>query len=310
MTKISDSIFHDETAARAHLEAIRWPKGTICPLCGCSERVKPLGGQSMGPGWYFCADCRGKFTVRTGSIYERSHIPLHKWVHAVHLLSASKKGMSAHQLHRMLGVTYKTAWFLAHRIRESMKDTLPPAMGGSGTKVQADETYIGTKEEYRKGGKKKAYHGGRHKMMVFSLVTEGKSRSFHVDRTNAATIHNIIARNVKPGGEIHTDESPIYKGLGPMGLTRKSVNHSREQYVGKDGQTTNNVENFFSVFKRGMKGVYQHCAEKHLQRYLNEFDFRFNTRHVDDFERAMIAKQRAEGKRLTYRRAKGEQTHW
>lgn len=309
MAKPTNLIFHDEDAARAHLEAIRWPKGTTCPLCGCTERVSPLGGKSMGPGWYFCADCRGKFTVRTGSIYERSHIPLHKWVHAVHLLTASKKGMSAHQLHRMLGITYKSAWFLAHRIREAMKEAYPAPMGGSGP-VQADETYFGTKESVRKSGKK-PIAGAGHKMAVLSLVSGGESRTFHIDRANADTVRSLIFKNVVPHAMIHTDESRLYAYLGDFGLKRKSVNHSKGEYV-RDGVTTNNVENFFSVFKRGMKGVYQHCQEKHLQRYLHEFDFRFNHRAangVDDNARALLALKGTEGKRLTYRRTKGEQTY-
>lgn len=301
MTKISDAIYHDETAARLHLEAIRWPNGPTCPLCGCTDRVSVLGGKSMGPGWFFCADCRGKFTVRTGSIYERSHIPLHKWVHAVHLLSASKKGMSAHQLHRLLGITYKSAWFMAHRIRESMKETFPEPMGGKGN-VQADETYFGTKEKVR-GKPWSEKKGHLNKMSVVSLVSGGKARTFQVKTANSQTVRDIIAKNVVEGATIHTDESPIYKSLPADGYKHGAVNHSHGKYVDpRTGVTTNAVENYFSIFKRGMKGVYQHCSEKHLQRYLTEFDFRFNNRSVDDFDRAMLALMGATGKRLTYRR--------
>lgn len=300
-------IFHDEDAARAHLEAIRWPNGPSCPLCGCTERVSVLGGKSMGPGWFFCADCRGKFTVRTGTIYERSHVPLHKWVHAVHLLTASKKGMSAHQLHRMLGVTYKTAWFMAHRIRESMKPVNPGPMGGALKTVQADETYFGTKDAARATKDRPKLKGSAHKMAVVSLVSEGMARTFHVDRCDAVTVRKILKDNVRWTSTLHTDESPLYHGSIKQFVGHQTVNHSSGEYVSrKTGATTNHVENYFSVFKRGMKGVYQHCSEKHLQRYLTEFDFRFNHRAangVEDAERALICLKGAEGKRLTYRRA-------
>ncbi len=303
MAGFSDPIFHNEEAARAHLERIRWPQTVSCPLNGCVGRVSPLGGNSMGPGWYFCADCRGKFTVRTGSIYERSHVALHKWVLAVHLLTSSKKGISAHQLHRMLGVTYKTAWFMAHRIREAMKPVNPGPIGGALKTVEADETYFGTKDAYR--GKPKAEKRGK-KMAVVSLVSEGQARTFHVDRCDAVTVRKILKDNIRWQSTLHTDESPLYFGSIKTFAGHNTVKHTAGEYVSKSGATTNRVENYFSVFKRGMKGVYQHCSEKHLQRYLVEFDFRFNHRAangVEDAERALIALKGAEGKRLTYRRA-------
>lgn len=306
MTNLTDPIYNDEATAREHLENIRWPDGPVCPLCGTIDRVKPLGGKSMGPGWYHCGACRDKFTVRVGTVYERSKIPLHKWILATHLLAASKKGMSAHQLHRMLGVTYKTAWFMAHRIRESMIDDNPPLIGGKGKSVQADETYFGNVENprtvrvdgtpYLKKGKV------ANKRPIVSLVCEGKARTFHVKRANAETVREILVSNVSRETELHTDESPIYTRLGEEYAAHKTVNHSKGEYVRADGMTTNNVENYFSVFKRGMKGVYQHCKEKHLQRYINEFDFRYNTRDLTDAERATKALQGIEGKRLTYRR--------
>lgn len=307
MTSFSDPIFHDETAARKHLEAVRWPNGAVtCPLCGGLENCKALPQKgSMGPGWYWCGDCRGKFTVRTGSVYERSHVPLHKWVHAVHLLTASKKGISAHQLHRMLGVTYKTAWFMAHRIRESMKETNPGPIGGAMRTVEADETYFGTKDVVTKRTKR-GKPGLSGKMAIVSLVSEGKARTFHVDRADASTIGQILRANVKPLTALHTDESPLYDKIGKKFLAHRTVKHTAGEYVGDKGQTTNRVENYFSVFKRGMKGVYQHCSEKHLQRYLVEFDFRFNNRaanNVSDSERALLALKGAEGRRLTYRRS-------
>lgn len=302
MTDFTNPIYTDENAARAHLEAIRWPDGPVCPFCGQQSTVKTLGGKSMGPGWFHCSDCREKFTVRVDTVYERSKIPLHKWVFATHLICASKKGMSAHQLHRMLGVTYKTAWFMAHRIREAMRDDSPEPMGGPGTPVQADETYFGTKDALR-GKTWKEKKGHSKKMSVVSLVSKGNARTFHVARANAETVRQILVTNVRRESELHTDESRIYHGVGQEFGGHKTVIHARGCYVGPNGETTNNVENYFSVFKRGMKGVYQHCSEKHLQRYLSEFDFRYNSRDVSDAERAVKAIEGAEGKRLTYRRA-------
>lgn len=300
MRQYSDPIFHDEEAARAHLERIRWPDGVNCAVCGSVDTVKPLGGKSMGPGWYHCGECRRKFTVRTGSVYERSHIPLHKWVFATHLLTASKKGISAHQVSRMIGVTYKSAWFLCHRIREAMIEPVSGPMGGEGQPVQMDETYFGTKDAVR-GKAWDEKKGHRNKMSVVSLVSAGKSRTFVVDRATSDAVTQIARNHVAKDAELHTDESPIYKRVGSEFAAHKTVIHARNEYV-RDGATTNNVENYFSVFKRGMKGVYQHCKEKHLQRYLNEFDFRYNARDIQDFERADKAIKGAEGKRLTYRR--------
>lgn len=303
MTKLSDAQFHNEDAARKYLEAIRWPDGVTCPLCGGTDRVKPYG-KSMGPGWYHCGDCRRQFTVRSGSVYERSHVPLHKWVHATFLLNSSKKGMSAHQIHRMLGVTYKTAWFMAHRIREAMKETNPEPMGGPNTPVQADETYIGRVAEpktkttsgrpFTKGGK------AANKCSVVALVSDGKARTFHVANANAETVREILVTNATREAELHTDESRIYVKVGKEFADHKTVVHASGKYVGPSGESTNACENYFSVFKRGMKGVYQHCSEKHLHRYLTEFDYRYNRREMTDFERAEAAHKGAEGKRLTY----------
>jgi len=308
MTDITNPIFSDETKAREHLEATRWPDGPVCPFCDTQNHVKALGGKSMGPGWYHCGKCRKKFTVRVGTVFERSKVPLHKWLLATHLLTASKKGMSAHQIHRMLGVTYKTAWFMVHRIREAMRDENPSPMGGTGVPVQADETYIGKVANPRTvttSGRpftKKGNSGPSNKRAVVSLISEGKARTFHVKTANSATVRDILFTNTHRDSELHTDESRIYTKAGRQFKAHRTVNHSRKEYVGKDGQTTNNVENFFSIFKRGMKGVYQHCSEKHLQRYLAEFDFRYNNRDIDDFERRDKALRGIEGKRLTYRR--------
>lgn len=306
MSDLTNPIFTNEDKAREHLEAIRWPDGPVCPSCGFGNTVKPLGGKSMGPGWYHCGSCREKFTVRVGAVYERSKIPLHKWLLATHLVCASKKGMSAHQLHRMLGITYKSAWFMLHRIRESMRDDNPGPMGGPGEFVEADETYIGKRDKKRtlktdgtpflKSGK------AAQRVPVVSLVSGGKSRSFAVSRANTATIREILVTNVDRATELHTDEAPMYVKIGDEFKAHKTVNHSRHEYVRKDGVTTNRVENFFSVFKLGMRGVYQHCREKHLQRYLDEFDFRYNNREITDAERRDVALRGSEGKRLTYRR--------
>lgn len=299
--KLTDPIFTDETAARKHLEAIRWPEGPVCPYCGVIDQVKALGGESMGDGWYHCGACRKKFTVRVGSVYERSHIPLHKWVLATHLMAASKKGISAHQLHRMLGITYKSAWFMAHRIREAMSPMagLPP-MGGAGKVVEADETCIGRKP----GAVKKTGHG--HKMTVVTLVERGgKARSFHVDRATIATVKPILHQNISRESDLMTDTAGIYLKMEMGFASHEMVNHAEDEYV-RGNAHTNTIEGFFSVFKRGMKGVYQHCSEKHLQRYLNEFDFRYSNRaalKIDDAMRAEKAMKGAEGKRLTYRRS-------
>lgn len=318
--KLTDKIFTDETAAREHLEGLRWANGVSCPHCGGVDKIAPVKMMNKATktkpasealGYYHCGDCRDKFTVRTGTVYERSHVALNIWVLATHLLCSSKKGMSAHQLHRMLGVTYKTAWFMAHRIREAMIDDNLPPMGGEGKNVQADETYFGSKKEKatvrtngqpfsgRKGGAKRA-----NKRAVISLVSEGKARTFHVERADADTVRNILVTNVSRDTELRTDESRLYTKVGKEFANHETVNHSAGEYV-RNGITTNNVENYFSVFKRGMLGTYQHCSEKHLGRYLTEFDFRYNRRDITDAERATDALKSAEGKRLTYRRAGG-----
>lgn len=305
-----DPIFTDENAARKHLEAIRWPHGVSCPLCGGVDKInaakmKNKKGEDV-KGFYHCGDCRKRFTVRTGSIYERSHVPLNKWVMATHLLCSSKKGMSAHQLHRMIGVTYKTAWFMFHRIREAMIDVNPDPMGGEGKSVQADETYIGKKKDQPKTRTDgtpflKGARGGALRNSVVTLVSDGKARTFHVDKANAHTVRDILVNNARRDSELHTDESRLYTEVGKEFAGHETVKHSAGQYVNERGAHNNNCENYFSVFKRGMKGVYQHCSEKHLQRYLTEFDFRYNNREISDFERSIEAIKGAEGKRLTYK---------
>lgn len=274
MSNIADNpAFHDERAARKFLEAQRWPDGPFCPYCGQYETALKLKGQSMGEGWYHCTECRRKFTVRVGTLYERSHVPLHKWLFATHLLCSSKKGISSHQLARMLGVTYKTAWFMSHRIREGMKEqAFPGPLGGSGKTVEADETFIG-----RKPGRK-VRQGTAHKHAVVSLVERGgRVRSFHVDRVNAQTVREILVRQVDRKSDLMTDEARYYKTVGKEFASHESVNHDKDEYV-RGLAHTNTIEGFYSIFKRGMIGTYQHCGEAHLKRYLTEFDFRYNHR--------------------------------
>jgi transposase-like protein len=293
--------FTDEAAAVAHLEASRWPDGVSCPLCG-STIVHRMGGRTQA-GYFLCNGCRGKFTCRTGTVMERSHIPVHKWLLAIHLMSASKKGMSAHQLHRMLGVTYKSAWFLAHRIREAMRDGKPAPMGSAGGAVQSDETYYGNTSKRAKGYKK----GHKNKQSVMALVDEatGHVRAFHVKGMSVDKVCNILFTNVMRKATLVTDEAGIYKFAGSQYGDHQTVWHAAAEYVNKAGYTTNNVENFFGVFKKGMTGVYHFCSEKHLQRYLDEFSFRYTHRvgiGVSDVDRAALALKGIEGKRLTYRR--------
>jgi transposase-like protein len=294
--------FKNEDAARKHLEASRWPDGPVCPHCGSPDRVERLGGKSMGAGWYHCAECREKFTVRVGTLYERSHIPLHKWLLATHLLTSSKKGMSAHQLHRMLGITYKSAWFMAHRIREAMNDKKPRPMGGPQTPVQADETYYGNTSKRAKGYRK----GHSHKAQVVALVEPhtGHVRAFNVKKATALGVRDLLFTNVRRNSILVTDESNLYKYTGKAYADHQKVFHTAGKYVNKEGFTTNNVENFFGVFKKGMVGTYHFCGEQHLQRYLNEFAFRYSNRSglgIDDNQRMALALKGIEGKRLTYR---------
>lgn len=311
MTDLTNPIFHNESSAREHLENIRWANGVTCPYCGSCE-TKVLGGKSMGDGWHHCPDCRKKFTVRVGTVYERSKVPLHKWLLATHLMAASKKGVSSKQLERMLGVTYKTAWFMSHRIREAMRDDQPQGMGGPDKTVEADETYFGKKENQptaRTDGspflRSKAGRGPSGKRAVVSLVERGGNvRSFHIDKANRDTVAAILFQNVSRETKLYTDESRLYTLPGEQYAEHDTVRHSADEYV-RGTVHTNTIEGFFSIFKRGMKGIYQTCKEKHLHRYLAEFDFRYNHREgvgVNDDERRDAIIKGAEGKRLTYRR--------
>ncbi len=307
MCDLTNPIFSNESAARKHLESLRWVDGRFCPHCGEAENTSFIRGKKHRPGLYYCNSCKMQFTVTVGTVFERSKIPLHKWMLAYHLMCASKKGISAHQLHRMLGLTYKSAWFMAHRIRESMKDDNPGPMGRSGVSVEADETYIGSNKRARQRRKRfphiKSKRGGKDSMKVVTLVERGGPiRSFKVDHVNAVTIQDILFRNVDRKSGLMTDEASVYREAGREFAAHKSVVRSRGEYARGFGIHVNTLEGCFSIFKRGIKGIYQHCAEKHLQRYLCEFDFRYNTRQITDAERTYKALQGIEGKRLTYRR--------
>jgi transposase-like protein len=307
---LTDPRFQDAEKAREWLEEQRWPDGPHCTHCG-SYSVTGLQGRAHRPGVYQCNDCREQFTVTTGSVMERSKIPLNKWLMAMHLLASSKKGYSAQQLHRTLGITYQSAWFLAHRIRWAMRTAVPDPLGGEGKTVEVDETYFGEVENPIPTIKRKIpkrgfpKRGPRNKRAVVSLVERGgKSRTFHVDRATISNVRDVVVRNVSRKSTLYTDESNLYTALGGEFAKHETVKHSAKEYV-RGEVHTNTVEGYFSIFKRGMKGIYQHCSEAHLHRYLAEFDFRYSNRSglgVEDTERAALIVQQAGGKRLTYRR--------
>ena len=291
--------FTCETAAREHLESLNWPDGPFCPHCGSLNATRLQGGHHRA-GLIQCNDCRQQYTVTVGTVFERSKVPLNKWLLANHLLCASKKGISGHQVARMLGVTYKTAWFMMHRIREAMKPSNPEPLGtGPDAVVEADETYVGGK------AKNRAYRQPAPKKAVVALVErDGAVRSFHVANVNAKTLRPLLYTNVSRGAHLMTDESPVYTGLGREYNGHSVVNHSAKQFVTAGVfKHSNTAENFFSIFKRGVIGTYHHLSEAHLGRYTAEFDFRYNTRKLNDTERADIALKGITGKRLTYRRA-------
>ncbi len=324
MSVLSQKYFHDEADAFAHLEAVLWPNGPTCPHCGNADakRITRLEGKAHRIGVHKCNECRKQFTVKVGTVFESAHIPLHKMLQAVYLLSCSKKGVSAHQLHRILQVTYKTAWFLAHRIREAMRTGGLAPMGGAGAIVEADETYFGPTDEQPtettsgRPFKKFGRHGPSGKRAILSLVERsGHVRSFHIPTSDKATVDTIVKENIARESRLHTDESRLYSDASDHFTAHDTVKHSADEYVrytkallfpGGEPYVihTNTVEGYFSIFKRGMKGVYQHCSERHLHRYLAEFDFRYNARAalgVNDEIRALKALTGISGKRLTYR---------
>ena len=302
-------IYHDDEAARRHFEAIRWPNGPQCPHCGVVGEATELQGKSTRPGVYKCKACRKPFSATVGTLFERSKIPLCKWLLAVHLLTASKKGMSAHQLWRMLGFgSYRTAWFMAHRIRESFRDLHPAdagPLGGEGKIVEADETYIGGKERNKHANKKlKAGRGTIGKEAVFSLVERrGRVRSQHVTSVTAKTLRPIMTAQIKRETSLMTDDAGQYRHMHKDFASHEVVNHGIGEYV-RGGAHTNTIESYFAILKRGITGVYHHVSQQHLKRYLAEFDFRYNERaslDVSDAERARKALEGIGGKRLTYR---------
>jgi transposase-like protein len=297
MSALNQPQFRSAANARQYLEAVRWPNGPVCPHCGSvSKDHYELAGEAHRAGLWKCKDCREQFTVTVGTVFERSKIELHVWLQAVYLLCSSKKGMSAHQLHRTLGVTYKTAWFMAHRIREAMKQGFMGPLGSSGGPVEADETYWGTK---RTG---KGSTGSKH--AIFSLVERhGHARSFHVPNVTGKTLKPILNKHVAKNADLVTDDFTVYRSIA-RDYSHSTVNHSAKEYVRGDAHT-NTVEGYFSILKRGLIGTYHHVSEAHLQRYVTEFDFRYNHRTAQGFtddQRANAALKEIAGKRLTYRR--------
>jgi len=306
-SKFAQKHFHDEDAARQWFEAARWPNGPVCPHC---KGEKHYATKKVGR--YRCANpkCRRDYTVMTGTVMERSHAELTQWAFAFNMAASGKKGFSAHQLHRELGCQYNTAWFLHHRVMEAMKrGGLEAPLGGKDKIVEADETYYGNIEPKKlrtattsgrpfiKAGKS----GPANKRPIVALVERGGNvRTFHVAIADQATVGQIVERNIAHESRLHTDESRLYTQSGIWFAAHETVKHSAGEYV-RDDIHCNSAEGFFSIFKRGMRGVYQHCKEKHLHRYLAEFEFRYNTRKITDGERAVLAVRGGDGKRLTYR---------
>ncbi len=306
---ISNPVFQDADKARDWLEAELWANGVVCPHCGTVDRSTKVQGETARAGLYMCNECRKQFTVTVGTLFERSHVPLNKWLMAVYLMSASKKGISAHQMHRMLGVSYKTAWFMAHRIREAMREgKFPGPLGGENKVVEADETYIGGKEKNKHANKRiRKGRGAVGKEAAFSLVErDGRVRSFHLPEVSAKTLKPILKAQIDGRTFLMTDEAGVYRNAGQDFAGHGTVNHSADEYVRHGGfMHTNTIENYFSILKRGITGTYHHVSQQHLKRYLAEFDFRYNERSklgVSDGERMTKAVKGIVGKRLTLRR--------
>ena len=298
---LTKPIYHDDDAAREHLESLLWPDGPVCPRCGVTgDRITKLAGKSTRPGVHKCKDCRKPFTVTVGTVMERSKIPLCKWVMAAQLMASSKKGMSAKQLERMLGVTYETAWFLFHRLREAAADPSRGPIGGENKVIEADETYI--------GGKAKNVHRGKpipKKAAVVSLIErDGEVRSFHVTRVNAKTLRPILVKHASRKSYLMTDDSLVYPRVGREFAGHGAVNHSAGEYVRATFWHSNTVESYFALLKRGMYGTFHSVSEAHLHRYLAEFDFRHNSRHMTDAERGDELLRGTKGKRLVYNQSR------
>lgn len=309
MSVLSEPHFHDEAAAYEFVEAKIWPNGPVCPHCGGVERISKMSGKSTRIGAYKCYQCRKPFTVKIGTVFEASHVPMHHWLQAIFLMASSKKGISSNQLHRTLGCTLKTAWFMSHRLREAMRDGNLGPLGGNGLLVETDETYYGPTKEKRttttsgapftKSGKT----GPSNKRAIVGLVERGGAvKTFHVASATKENVAKIVVEHIAPESVLVTDESRLYPTVGAKFLSHWTVKHSAGEYA-RGGVHTNNIESYFSVFKRGMRGVYQHCDEKHLHRYLAEFDFRHNRRvalGVNDVTRAEQVLLGVVGKRLSY----------
>lgn len=305
MSNLSAPHFHNEEAAYAYVEARLWPSGPVCPHCGGAERVGKMKGKSTRVGAYKCYQCRKPFTVKIGTVFEDSKVAMRLWLQAMYLIAGSKKGISANQLHRVLGVTLKTAWFMSHRIREAMRSgDLAVPFGSEGGAVEVDETYIGFKAG------RTLQKGVGHKRAVLALVDResGQSRWFHIDNARAVDIHPLVRANIAKEARLMTDEAKMYRKIGRDFAAHGTTVHAAFNYVNLEDRTihTNTVEGAFSIFKRGMRGVYQHCAEHHLHRYLAEFEFRYNNRvalGVTDTERSDTMLKGVVGKRLTYQTA-------
>ncbi|MDP1730178.1 MAG: IS1595 family transposase [Devosia sp.] len=305
---IQNPAFFDDGAAREALESVRWPDGPVCPHCGNLDQEKIAKGQGTAhrAGLYYCAACNGQFTVTVGTVMERSKISLSKWLFAMHLVGASKKGMSALQLSRMLGVTYKTAWFLCHRIREAMTEVNPTPIGGEGKIVEADTTYIGGREKNKHVGKRKAGNiGGAGKQIVHTLVErDGRARSEHIANISGATLRTVLDERVSRKSTLMTDTAGGYLHVGKEFTRHEMVDHGKDEYVRGDAYT-NTAEGRFSLMKRAVYGTHHSISAAHLSRYLVEWDFKYNTRKNSDGERAALIAKGIEGKRLTYRPTNG-----
>jgi transposase-like protein/transposase len=305
-THLADPIYHDDNAARAHLEALMWPQGPVCPHCGVVNNATAMKGASTRPGVYKCREkeCRKPFTVTVGTVMERSKIPLHKWVLAAHFMASSKKGMSALQLQRMMGLSsYESAWFLFHRLREATKRPASAGpLGGEGKTIEADETYIGGKEKNRHAKDRNQSLSVDRKFPVMVLVErDGEARSFHMASVTAKTVRKVLVAQASRKSHLMTDGANVYLRVGAEFAAHGSTDHAKGEYVREGGVHSNTAESFFAILKRGVYGSFHSISEAHLHRYLSEFDFRYTTRNISDVERAELLVKGAQGRRLMYR---------
>lgn len=310
MSDFSRPEFHDADKAREWLETELWPDGPICPHCGVVDQATQLRGKAHRPGVYMCNACRQQFTVTVGTLYERSKLPLNKWLAATHLMMASKKGMSALEISRLLDISYKSTWFMCHRIRESLREINPSPLGGENKVVEADETYVGGSDKNRHANKRVGIRGGSAKEAVVALVErDGRVRSQHVQTVNAKTLRPILEAQIDAATHIMTDEASVYPPATGAFAGHSTVNHGINEYVRGGGFIhTNTVESYFAILKRGIVGTFHHVSPQHLKRYVAEFDFRYNTRMAmgfTDAERMAASIPGIVGKRLTYRRIGG-----